>query len=170
MQAPERLTQDFYRAFERLDADAMARAYAPDATFEDEVFRLSGRDEIGAMWAMLCDAIRKNGQPQWRLVATAIEADEIGARAHWEATYRFSATGRRVHNAIDAEFVLREGLILAHRDRFDFYRWARQALGPSGWLLGWTPLLRGKVRAQAARNLAAFRARKQAPPGAPTRT
>ena len=37
-----------------------------------------------------------------------------------------------------------------------FYR-AFAALDASGWLLGWTPLLRKKVQAQAAANLTAFR-------------
>jgi hypothetical protein len=77
--------------------------------------------------------------------------------AHWDAHYTFSATGRAVHNAIDAQFTLRDGLIVRHVDRFDFWRWSRQALGVPGWLLGWTPLLKAKVRAQAAKGLAAFR-------------
>jgi hypothetical protein len=158
MNGPERLIQDFYLAFERLDATAMAKAYAPDAVFEDEVFRLQGRDEIGAMWAMLCEAIRKNGLPEWRLTVSGVQASETRASAHWEPVYRFSATGRMVHNVIDAQFELRGGLIVSHRDSFSFHRWARQALGPTGWLLGWTPLVRRKVRAQAARSLAAFRA------------
>ena len=50
----------------------------------------------------------------------------------------------------------RDGLVIRHVDRFDFWRWSRQALGAPGWLLGWTSLLRGKVRAQAAKGLAAF--------------
>jgi len=41
---------------------------------------------------------------------------------------------------------------------FDFWAWSRQALGLPGWLLGWTPWLRRKVRATAARNLAKFMA------------
>ena len=48
-------------------------------------------------------------------------------------------------------------LVIRHVDRFDFWRWSRQALGAPGWLLGWTSLLRGKVRAQAAKGLAAFK-------------
>ena len=35
----------------------------------------------------------------------------------------------------------------------NFWRWSRQALGPIGMLLGWSPMVRGKVRAQAARAL-----------------
>lgn len=49
-----------------------------------------------------------------------------------------------------------QGLIARHRDRFDFWRWSRQALGLPGWLLGWTPFRRRKVRAQAAANLKRF--------------
>ena len=62
-------------------------------------------------------------------------------------------------NRIDAEFEFdKTGLITRHRDRFDFWVWSRQALGTPGWLLGWTPLLRNKVRATAAKNLAKFMA------------
>ena len=37
-------------------------------------------------------------------------------RAHWEADYTFSSTGRKVHNVIDATFEFEGGLIRAHRD------------------------------------------------------
>lgn len=36
------------------------------------------------------------------------------------------------------------------------WRWARQALGTKGLLLGWTPLLKNAVRAQARKGLKAF--------------
>ena len=57
-----------------------------------------------------------------------------------------------------AAFRFRDGLIADHVDAFDFWRWARQALGPSGLLLGWTPMLRSKVRGQALAGLRQFRA------------
>jgi len=148
----------FYAAFRELDAAKMKAAYAADARFQDPAFRLEGRDEIGAMWAMLCEATAKKGRDVWRLDFSDIEGDASHCRAHWEATYRFSATGRIVHNVIDANFSFDEnGLILAHRDRFDFWRWSRQAMGPLGWALGWTPLLQNKVRAKARANLEAYR-------------
>ena len=142
-----------YAAFARLDADAMAACYAESAQFDDEAFSLRGRRQVGGMWAMLCGATRAKGMADWKLEASGIT--ERGA--HWEAHYRFSATGRLVHNIIDAEFEFDgAGLILRHRDRFDFWRWSRQALGAPGLLLGWTPFLRAKVRAQAAANLQRF--------------
>jgi ketosteroid isomerase-like protein len=151
------LVARFYAAFADLHPASMAACYAPDARFEDEVFSLHGRDEIGAMWTMLCQATRTSGAAHWRLAARDVVADDQAGGAHWEAWYRFSATGRDVHNVIDARFEFRDGLIAAHRDRFDFWAWSRQALGRPGLLLGWTPMLRAKVRAQAAGKLAAFR-------------
>jgi ketosteroid isomerase-like protein len=150
----------FYAAFEALDAETMMECYAPDASFEDEVFKLQGRDEIADMWRMLCDAVRSKGRDDWSLAFGEVETDASRGRAHWEPRYRFSATGRKVHNIIEAEFEFRDGLIVRHRDRFNLWRWSRQALGLPGWLLGWTPMLREKVRAQAAANLLAYRQRK----------
>ncbi len=143
----------FYAAFARLDDATMQACYAADAVFDDEAFSLQGRAQIGGMWRMLCTATRTKGLAHWKLDASAITERS----AHWEAHYLFSATGRRVHNRIDAEFEFdAQGLISRHRDRFDFWAWSRQALGLPGLLLGWSPWLRRKVRAQAAANLKRF--------------
>jgi hypothetical protein len=150
--------QAFYDAFRRLDAETMRAAYAEHAVFSDPAFDLQGRDRIGSMWNLLTDAVRAKGQDVWRLDLSQV----TDRSAHWEPHYRFSATGRIVHNVIDAEFVFdAQGLIVEHRDRFDFWRWSRQALGPVGTLLGWTPMLRNKVRQQAGANLDAWIAKKR---------
>ncbi|MDB5895133.1 MAG: ketosteroid isomerase [Rhodoferax sp.] len=157
MHANQRTLCDFYNAFAALDAEAMGRCYAPDVRFEDEVFSLLGEREVTGMWRMLCAATAAKGRDVWRLEARDVQADAQRGRAHWEAHYRFSATGRLVHNRIDAEVTFSpQGLITTHRDRFDFWSWSRQALGAPGMLLGWTPMLRNKVRAQAAANLRKF--------------
>jgi hypothetical protein len=62
-------------------------------------------------------------------------------------------------NDVHASFRFADGLIIEHRDEFDFYRWARQALGPMGLLLGWTPVVRSAVRRRARAGLDEFLAR-----------
>jgi hypothetical protein len=145
--------EKFYAAFAKLDGETMQACYAPNAHFEDEVFTLDGPRQIGGMWRMLCDATKAKGLAHWK-----IETSQVTERsAHWDAHYLFSATGRHVLNRIDAAFEFDgNGLIVKHRDRFDFWAWSRQALGTPGLLLGWTPFLRNKVRAQAASNLKRF--------------
>ncbi|MBL8298796.1 MAG: nuclear transport factor 2 family protein [Rhodanobacteraceae bacterium] len=148
---PSERIATFYSAFQQRDAAAMAACYTPDATFRDPVFDLQGAD-VGRMWRMLCERGK-----DLRLEFTNVRADADKGSADWQAWYRFSKTGRAVHNMIHAQFHFRDGLICAHVDDFDFWRWSRQALGPAGLLLGWSPLLRNTVRAEAARTLAAFR-------------
>ena len=149
--------ENFYTAFARLDADTMAACYAPDAVFDDEVFSLRWHTQVSGMWRMLCGATKAKGADVWKLTFSGIDVDATSGKAHWEADYRFSATGRMVHNVIDGvfEFIL-QGLITRHRDSFDFYSWSRQALGTPGLLLGWTPFLRNKVKATAAASLQKF--------------
>lgn len=145
------LIQRFYAALGRRDGDAMAACYADDATFDDPAFSLRG-PEVGDMWRMLCTRGK-----DLAVEASGIAADEQSGKAHWVATYTFSGTGRRVVNRIDARFAFRDGLIVQHVDSFDLWRWSSQALGPVGRLLGWSPLIRNRVRAQAAASLAKFR-------------
>jgi len=105
------------------------------------------------MWRMLLSRATD-------LAVTLDEAsgDDGGGRARWTATYTFTRTGRPVVNRIAAMFAFRDGLIVRHYDSFPFWRWASQALGPMGAALGWLPPLRWKVRRDAARALASYRA------------
>jgi ketosteroid isomerase-like protein len=140
----------FYEAFARGDGDTMAACYAPGARFSDPVFTDLRGEEPGAMWQMLTGRAK---DLEVRLAEH--EADAERGSAHWLADYTFS-TGRRVHNDIRAEFRFEDGLIAEHRDSFSFYAWARQALGPTGVALGWTPLVRGKVQREARAGLDEF--------------
>ncbi len=70
----------------------------------------------------------------------------------------FSQTGNTVVNHIEADFRFRDGKIVEHNDHFDLWRWARQALGMKGVLLGWAPPVQNAIRKQAAKGLAAYRA------------
>ena len=147
------LIERFYEAFDRHDGNAMAACYAPNARFRDPAFGELEGDEPGAMWRMLtgrADDLRV------RLVEH--EADDTSGSAHWLADYTFTQTGRKVHNDVKARFRFENGLIAEHDDAFGFHTWARQALGPPGLLLGWTPIIQGPVRRRARAGLDEFMA------------
>lgn len=145
------LINQFYDAFTRRDGNAMAACYHPDIEFSDPVFPRLRREQAGMMWRMLCERGK-----DLRVEFRGVSANDETGHAHWEAWYTFSTTGRKVHNIIDATFGFRAGKIARHCDSFSFYSWARQALGTTGLLLGWSGLVKGKVRAQAARNLESY--------------
>ena len=129
------------------------RLLSPGRALLRPVFGELDGDEVRAMWRMLCE----RGTD---LVVTHsdVETDEYGS-ARWVASYTFSATGRPVRNEIEARFRFADGLIAEHDDRFDLWKWTRQALGTTGLLLGWSPPVQGKVRAQARSALQAAMAR-----------
>ena len=145
------LITKFYQAFARRDWEVMGSCYHADVHFTDPVFDLHG-DRARLMWRMLCTRGR-----DLKVEFRDVRAEGERASAHWDAHYTFSATGRKVLNRIDAAFAFRDGLIVRHQDSFDFARWARQALGLPGILLGWSSFLQNKVRAQAAAGLASFK-------------
>jgi ketosteroid isomerase-like protein len=144
------LIESFYQAFQRRDHAAMARCYGPDIVFRDAVFALDGW-RVGAMWRMLCERAA-----DLRVEYHDVRADGTAGSATWSAWYTFSATGRHVHNRIRAAFVLQDGLIVRHSDRFDLHRWAAQALGLKGLLLGWSSPVQRTIRTNAARALESY--------------
>jgi ketosteroid isomerase-like protein len=149
--SPEAIVKQFYDAFSRRDGETMSRCYAPDVQFSDPVFpKLVGPD-AGRMWRMLCKKSK-----DLKVMYSILKVDGGKVLVHWDAHYTFSGTGKHVHNVIQAEIVVRAGKIVSHHDHFSFWRWSQQALGTTGSLLGWTPILKAKVRSQAAKSLQAF--------------
>jgi ketosteroid isomerase-like protein len=148
------LIEKFYTAFQQRDGEAMGACYAADVKFADEVFPDLVGDRARGMWKMLCARAT-----DLKIEFRDVQATDTEGSAHWDAHYTFTATGRKVVNRIDARFKFANGLISEHRDAFDFYAWARQALGPVGLLLGWTPMIKSKVRKTAAVNLDKFLAK-----------
>jgi ketosteroid isomerase-like protein len=147
MNSNQDLIRKFYTAFQHKDFLTMQSCYHPDATFSDPVFQNLGSKEVKAMWQMLLTSSKD----------LRVEFSNVTPNScHWEAWYPFSRTGRQVHNIIDASMEFKDGLIYRHKDHFDFWRWSRQALGLSGLVLGWTPIVLNKVRATARKSLDKF--------------
>lgn len=135
----------FYDAFARRDGAAMAGMYSAGATFEDPVFRLKGED-IGRMWTGLVGRAR-----DFSVAYTIAQAASGRGTVEWTARYLF---GRRpVVNVIVSEIEFDGAKISRQVDRFDFPRWAAQALGPPGKLFGRFGWFQRAVSKKAARGL-----------------
>ena len=136
----------FYEALAGRDAETMAAMYAPDARFEDEVFRLRG-EEIGTMWRALLGRAREFSV-SWTLAQAAADRGSV----EWTARYLFGARNQVV-NVILSELRFENGRIVDQRDQFDFPRWAAQALGTPGRLFGRFGWFRKAVATKARRGL-----------------
>ncbi|TXI09230.1 MAG: nuclear transport factor 2 family protein [Rhizobium sp.] len=151
MHANIQLITLFYSAFQKRDGKAMAACYHPEVEFSDPVFQNLKGERAKAMWIMLCERAK-----DLSIEFSKVSADDKTGGAHWDAWYLFSATGRTVHNVIDARFEFKDGLIIKHTDTFDLHRWAGQALGLGGKLLGGTAFMQNKIRRTANAGLDAF--------------
>jgi len=136
----------FYAALARRDAATMSGMYAPDAAFSDPVFRLRG-PEIGRMWETLLGRAREFAVT-WEVRRAEPDRGEVA----WTARYLFGGK-RPVVNAITSDVLFRSGQIVEQTDRFDFHRWAGQALGAPGRALGGFDWFRRSVARKARRGL-----------------
>jgi ketosteroid isomerase-like protein len=144
------LIQNFYNAFASGDAETMVNLYADNIEFQDPAFGPLKGDNAKNMWQMLLKT------PGIKISASNIKADDQTGSADWVAEYTFTLTGRKVINHVHAEFQFSNDKIVKHTDTFSFWKWANQAFGLKGFLLGWTPLMKNKVRQQALARLNKF--------------
>ena len=143
--------EQFYTAFQNKDAEAMVAFYHDDIEFTDPGFGLLKGERAKGMWRMLCQ-----NATDLKIEFSEIEASGNRGKAHWEAYYTFSKTGRKVHNIIDADFEFKDGKIIKHTDRFNLKRWAGQAMGWKGKLFGGTSFFKKKLNEQTNRLLDKF--------------
>lgn len=143
----------FYEGLAARDGDAMVSCYHDKVVFEDPAFGELQAEDACAMWQMLCAS-----GTDLSLTHKILESGENTATVNWVAKYTFSTTGRKVTNDVTATLKFDGDKIIDHRDSFSFYKWSSQALGLPGQLLGWTPIIKSKVRATTRKNLDAFSA------------
>lgn len=146
----KQVIERFYGGFAAGDGDQMASCYHPRVHFHDPVFQDLDGSDVMKMWRTLLTR-----SDDLRIRLGEHQAGEASGTAHWTANYTFATTGRPVVNEIDAVFRFEDGLIIDHVDSFDFWRWSRQALGATGLILGWSPIVKSKVRKQSAALLSA---------------
>lgn len=138
------LLTKFYTAFQNKDFKTMAECYHTDIVFEDPAFGILKGERAAKMWEMLCVSGK-----DMTMEFSEIDSSEQTGKAHWEAHYTFSATGKKVHNIIDAQFEFKDGKIIKHTDSFDFKTWSKQAFGFLGTLIGGTSFFQKKFSKQA---------------------
>jgi len=137
----------FYTAFQQLDVEKMVSYYHDDIIFTDPGFGTLKGDDAKNMWRMICSRAKN-----FSLVYSQVTENT----AHWNTTYTFSATERKVNNIIDATFEFKDGKISKHTDVFNLHQWATQALGFKGRLLGGTKFFKKKLNKQTKALLATY--------------
>lgn len=147
----EQIITAFYTAFQNKDAEQMVSFYHDDIEFTDPAFGTLQGEHAKNMWRMLL-ANSKDLSLEFSQISTSGNT----GKAHWEARYTFSQTGRKVLNKIDAEFTFKEGKIINHVDSFNLKTWAKQALGFKGAVLGGTAFFKRKLNQQTQALLARF--------------
>lgn len=148
----QQLIARFYTAFQQLDYKTMNDCYSDDIVFFDPVFGLLERNLAKCMWEMLC----KQAQNFELIYGNITALDHEYYTCEWMATYTFSKTGRKVMNKVKAFMRVEDGKIIEHSDGFSLHKWSMQALGFSGWLLGWNRFYQQRIKNQARRNLNLF--------------
>jgi len=151
--------ETFYKAFKAMDAEKMVACYHDDIIFSDPAFGTLKGKRAKNMWRML---ISSQKGKTFDIHYDSIYEDDTQGSAHWEAKYTFSFTGRKIHNRIEARFELRNGLIIRHQDHFKLHRWAVQALGFKGLLIGRTKFFQKRLQKQTNHMLSKFEAKWQA--------
>ncbi len=143
------LIEQFYSAFAKGDSAAMNDYYHKEIVFQDPAFGVLRGQEVHKMWEMLIS----KGKDALQITYSDITATDAVGSAKWTAIYQYGKHRRLVTNTVTAVFTFKDGKILSHHDSFNMRKWAKQALGSTGTLLGGTAFLNKKIKKQARKSL-----------------
>jgi hypothetical protein len=147
----EIIATNFYSAFQQKNANGMNECYHQELHFEDPAFGRLSYSRTCNMWKMLCASAK-----DLSIEFSILKVEEQYVETMWIAEYTFGKTGRFVHNEIIAQMTFKDGKIIEHIDKFDLSKWAKQALGVQGWLIGGTPFFKKKLQQQTNYQLAKY--------------
>jgi ketosteroid isomerase-like protein len=148
MQQYNHIINSFYSAFNQRNTTQMLAHYSPNIVFNDPVFGLLKGHQVHQMWEGLCKRATN-------LTITVNTIEDLGdnyTKTQWTATYLYGGK-RPVTNVITAYMKFEGDKIIEHSDAFSFHKWAAQAFGFTGWLLGGTSFFRKKVSNTAKKML-----------------
>ncbi|WP_442844576.1 nuclear transport factor 2 family protein [Leeuwenhoekiella sp. H156] len=152
MHPNEEILEQFYSAFQNHNPLKMTACYHKNVEFSDPAFGNIKGDRARAMWFMLIE----RGGDDLKVTYSDIQANDYNGSAKWTATYKFGPEKRTVVNHVVGTFYFQNGKILQHTDHFDLSKWARQALGFKGFLLGKTKFLKLKIQQQSSAALSRY--------------
>ena len=133
----------FYTAFQQKYATDMISCYHDEIEFTDPAFGKLKGERAKSMWKMLCE-----NSKDLKIEFSDITENEQNGSVKWQAWYTFKKTGKKVHNIVNAHFKFKDGKIIEHIDYFNLRKWAGQALGITGYLLGWTFFFKKNMQTQ----------------------
>lgn len=132
----------FYTAFSDGNSKEMVACYHKNIVFQDPAFGTLKGERAFKMWEMLLSL--KKGDI--KINFDSIQASAENGNANWVAEYVYGEKNRKVINKVRADIKFKDGKIIEHIDSFDLWRWTRQAMGPVGYLIGWTPFMKSKIQ------------------------
>lgn len=146
------IIEKFYTSFSDGNITGMLACYHKDIVFQDPVFgKLEGERAV-KMWEMLLSQKKDDTI----ITFDNIEATTENGKANWVAKYLYGDKKRKVVNRVSAAFKFKDGKIIEHVDTFNLWKWTRQALGASGFLMGWTPYMKNKIQSTTNQKLDEF--------------
>lgn len=148
----KQVIQKFYTAFADKDAETMVSLYNDDVVFSDPAFGTLKGINAKAMWKMLLS----NKKSQSQVSFNNIQVNDATGSATWTAIYKYGPKARPVTNHVNATFEFKNGKISKHTDDFNMWKWTQQALGVSGYLLGWSNFMKNKIQGETSKKLNAF--------------
>ncbi len=146
------LIEKFYTSFSNGDAKGMIECYHENITFKDPAFGELKGEKAKKMWEMLLSKKNSTTQISFDNVETTKETGSV----NWTAKYVYGEKNRKVINMITANFKFKEGKIIEHIDTFNLWKWTQQALGISGYILGWSSFMKNKIQKTTNKKLANY--------------
>lgn len=142
----------FYTSFSNGNVKGMLECYHKEIVFKDAVFgQLKGQRAV-KMWEMLLSKKREDTVVNFYNV----QATEQHGKANWVAEYFYGEKKRKVVNKVKADFTFKDGKIIEHTDTFDLWKWTQQAMGITGYLIGWTSFMKHKIQQTTNKRLDEF--------------
>lgn len=146
------IIEKFYTSFSEGNSKGMTECYHKNVVFQDPVFGTLKGEKAFKMWEMLLSRKTDTTKISFENIVTNNDTGSV----NWKAEYLYGKQKREVTNLVSANFKFKDGFIIQHIDTFDLYKWTKQAMGPVGYLMGWSTFMKNKIQKTTNEQLATY--------------
>ena len=139
----------FFASLKSRNIEKMMEIYHSKIIYSDPLYGLLKQEDVIKRWQLL---LEENVIEDIQIMDIK-EYDDEYAMAHWNCTFYYTITQKKVTLSIKSFFKIENNLIIEQSDAYRLSKFISKAYGIKGLLLGWTKFMQHRVKKTALKKI-----------------
>ena len=143
------IVNEFFASLKSKNIENLKKIYHTQIMYSDPLYGLLHNEDVFKRWQFFCNENKIENIE----ILDIKEYDHEYAMAHWDCTFYYGITHKKVTLSIKSFFKIENNVITEQSDAYRLSKFISQAYGIKGLLFGWIKFMQHRVKRTALKNL-----------------